>query len=171
MADGKIQIRGGKLLAANGKLTRVDSCCCGEQPPPPAPDECPDGLADCYYTDPSTFTGCANCLAPPNARCADDPGPWDGTMTASGACQWYMLACATIDGKSSGGNTPPSNVLELSGGKWLLHVYCVYDSPLPYQIPIWEGEKTTGLTPVGTYTRTGGCDTDATKEVTECGLP
>lgn len=44
MADGKIQIRGGKLLAANGKLTRVDSCCCEDLGPPEC--ECSHSLPD-----------------------------------------------------------------------------------------------------------------------------
>lgn len=149
----------------------TDPCCCGD---PSAPGWCPEGLSDCYYTDPSTFTGCANCMVPPNYRCATDPGAWDGTMTISGACSWYIPECITIDGKSSGDTATHGSALELYVGppaEWRLHVYCVNDSPLPYLIPLWEGHKTTGLTPVGTYTRTGGCDMDATKEVTECPLP
>ena len=89
-------------------------------------------------------------------------GGWNGKFGAySGTCGWWRAAegdpAKSFDGHAF--NDTLSRII-LSGSKWRMQLYCNDSSFNNYKI--WSGEKATGSTPAGTYTRTGGCETTPT---------
>jgi len=92
---------------------------------------------------------------------------WGGDFTGNtelDPCMWYPTTPADqINGHVLDGT---GSYLGLGTGVWESFIYC-FDS-LGLQVLIWSGTKSTGATPVGTYTRTGGCDDTAELVIEEC---
>jgi len=154
---GNIQFLNEKVLftAADNKVAMSADCCCA------APCTCPAGLAAGYrlvgYTD-GDLVACDSC--------DDDLSMtvWDGSFpTLISGCNWQEQSNRRINGKQAVAGADQTLKLDVEGDpvcKWIIVIYCSYPAT-----EIWAGEKTTGLSPEGTYTRTGGCDTTAELEV------
>jgi len=162
MAAGDTYLKdtdGETLLHTDGATAVHADCCCD------APCSCPSGLAACYqiadYVDASTFAACTACTN-------DNTRPWDGQFDYrefSNVCEWHWWDPAdtpliTIGGKVPGIFTPETRLwLDTENCLWKIEVYCHQGAPVDEDHLIWSGQKATGQTPIGTYTRTGGCDT------------
>jgi len=135
---------------------------------------CPEGLDSCYqitgYSD-GDLSACDDC---------DDfeSSAWDGTFPRpGGTCEWKITGVVSpnpsIDGKDirGGANGAPTRVyLDTANKKWKVEIGCdkkIGDDAYDYY-PIWHGEKASGQTPEGTYTRTSGCDTTSSLEIEAC---
>ena len=181
MTDGTVQLYGGKVLLDAGKVSLADACCCGE---PAAPCNCPcdatewaalvadgtpcHGLVAAYrikdYTDGDLSVGgtCASCDA------GGALSVWNGTFPAKGAdsrCRWLATLLENdlqTNGKKLGALT---NILNVPTPVclWRVQVYC-FQAPITSYL-MWEGTKSIGLSPVGIYTRTAGCDATSTLEI------
>ena len=154
----------GGLLKVNGALATSQNCCCGDA----APCTCPEGLGNCYqiasYTD--DFFNASGCSA-----CTDcSSGYWDGIFDFRQfptLCSWWGGQFCCIGGKYDG---DALQMLELVSVEepcyWEVKIYC---GSRPTEVLIWHGTKTTEQTPVGTYTRIGGCDAGlGSLEIEEC---
>jgi len=114
------------------------------------PDSCPTLTAD-YEIDgyvAGDLDGCAGCYDDSNA-------PWDGLYKHTNGCTWiidYGGSYSSVSDKLLG---TTSQIRFFASTKWTVNVVCYGAAG---NITIWEGEKTTGGTPVGVYTRTDGCD-------------
>ena len=108
------------------------------------------------YAD-GDFTGCSGC--PAGAATA-----WDGTFSAwqYQRCVWGFLATTRAEyavsgkkvyaGSCAGPDTSYMWLVAIASG-WEVKVAC--DSL--FASPIWQGRKTAGCSPVGTYTKHAGC--------------
>ncbi len=113
------------------------------------PESCPPGLTGEYriagYVD-GDLVACAECLDDTNA-------PWDGIFGYISSCYWEIDvggSYSSIDGKLL--DLPGENYMQLNPGvAWEIKISC-------YSAVVWQGVKTSGDDPTGTYTRTGGCD-------------
>ena len=150
--------------------------------------DCPEsGLADCYrfadYTD-GDLTGCEDCY-----DCADLPPSYsteahDGAVYKSESvdCYWYRPGLSgegkilCVDGKSAYNSEMPDEYpdelwLDTDDCVWRRRIRC-YDATANAWVVIWEGQKSEGLTPVGTYLRLpgtdGGCDGTSAMTIEEC---
>ena len=159
MAHLKKAASGHLLKNADGHLVKD----CGESP---APCEYDEDLTGDYrivgYND-GDLAGCEDCSDYEGGGAA-----WNGVFTWSGTPgYWHDPATATlkIDGKVV--NYPDSEMI------WLAHVI-EYDPECFWSIMIqctelpgtthiiWHGDKNTGGSPAGVYTRSAGCDTTET---------
>jgi len=142
MVSGALARNAGGALAAMTQAL-FEACCCA------APCSCPDGLAEEYQLVES-LTACASCTK------ASGTVEWDRVFGYVSACLWQAggMTGLLINDKDLNGT---ATVLRLNTGtcKWELFVYCMNG---PDSFLIWSGEKATGLTPAGKYTRTDGCD-------------
>jgi hypothetical protein len=87
---------------------------------------------------------------------------WDGQFGSgpTAACSW--LVYTTASGPNLGGKelfASGSDVKLVPSTKWTLVIKCAPQNPAGIAKVIWQGDKTDGDTPAGTYTRTGGCST------------
>jgi len=133
-------------------------CCCGQA----APCECPEGIEDLLYK----IVGYGvNYFDASGCQCQASASPeWDGVMdgTILGGCVFTVETPYAINGKEGTDSIDATTGVRLvdPGGDdpcyWLLSAWC-YDSESEVH-EIWSGRKYTGDTPVGRYTRTGGCD-------------
>lgn len=107
------------------------------------------GYVDNFFV--GAFGGCPSL--------AVDVSPaWDGSMSYRpwvGPCQFltdYSVSTFIVNG--GGRRVLTRAVVSIIGSRWVLRI-------LGYQggdIVVWEGEKSSGDTPVGSYVRTTGCD-------------
>jgi hypothetical protein len=145
--------RAGDLLRTTSTPYHLSTSCGGPPPPPPptpAPCTCPSGLASIYTVNGfGALAGCSQCDA------SLDPG-WPGTIYQSGAaCLWWALDPG-FDPFSVNGKTLDLSYTQLllrttvSPCRWELYIACT--STLNPTKTMWAGWKTTGSTPVGTYT-------------------
>ena len=168
----------------------------GEPPSEPCPDhDCADddpcgGEADpCTdagfatiqivdYTD-GDIGGCEDCAEPDPFL----PGTWNGVFARTGnevpsfewsesgcdgdqpACTWASCQVGEIDGKALS-----LGIVFLcpDSGTWHLIISCVEGSSFG-PLPLWKGEKATGADPLGTYTRSGGCNSGPSSLEIEAG--
>ena len=147
MADGKIQIRGGKLLAANGKLTRVDSCCCTDLGPP----EC-----DCSHSlpvGPLTIDLSGVTIVPPGgcAGIACSPSVGIPIDLYKDNCEYTTLA-----GLCVGGYEVLVVLIGFNGTNWVATAIFECTSGGATSSAIWTG-GTDPCDPTGTYTATTNC--------------
>ena len=131
----------------------------------PAPCFCPTGLATSYAIMVDGITACTNCSAG-NCSTFED---WDGTFQFLSNCRWLALNanyttwpighCFQLDDVDLS-----VAQIELNTGlcQWVLTLNCFNSSS---GNTLWQGIKTTGLTPAGTYTQTDGCSGPSTIEV------
>ena len=130
-------------------------------PPPPAPATCPPGLASVYFINgygDGEFDDCGSV-----GTCDTDPGdgyiPWDGTFAPGipSTCIWYTPAEATCIGKFDITGTQGSLSLGIIGGQQCWFISLFANGPV-VGFTLWYGQKLTGLTPDGIYTRyMGSC--------------
>jgi hypothetical protein len=151
---------GGLAPVSAGQLViNAEDCCCE----PPAPCACPDGMPAALRLAGYTDGDLAPCVG-----CADaslwDPIPhpvWDGAFT------WHPADCTWGDGPAGpwfiidGKQLRAATIwLDEAACKWRLTIECELADT-------WIGEKITGVTPVGLYSRTSGCDLTPTLEIEE----
>jgi hypothetical protein len=98
--------------------------------------------------------GCENCIDYTDAA-------WDGTFSSKlhpELCTWAASGDFTsIDDKMF---LPNQTKIWWDGTNWYIEVWCDGDM-------IWSGSRT-AVSPIGEYTRTGGCDTTGTLSIIEC---
>lgn len=84
--------------------------------------------------------------------------PWNGQFAETSACNWALAGGGAVWGGCEfiGGISPPAidGTIALTGGVWRL---IITHGSLAGNT--WEGTKTFGNSPLGIYTRTGGCAT------------
>ena len=141
----------GGLLKVNGKLATSQSCCCGVS------CTCAEGLDDCYqiasYAD--DFFDASGCSA-----CTDcSSGYWDGVFDFRQfpkACLWQGGRYSCVGGKYDGNMYQYITLINVTSVcYWEVKIYC---KDYPVEVVVWQGTKTTGLDPTGTYTYVSGCD-------------
>ena len=116
----------------------------------PAPCTCPPGLSTTYTV--SGFTSLSAC-----STCDPSTDPlWPGTLYLSGeACLWWALS-PDFNPYSINSRSLDISYTQLllnntvSPCRWELYIAC--GSLLNPTKTLWAGYKTTGTTPVGTYT-------------------
>ncbi len=189
MADGRTHFYDGKRLIVDGKTATADDCCCSSAAPLTCPCDITEWTAlvasgtPCHnlvasyqianYTDGDLQASlCTSCINSGATAWAGVFGYIRETGSSGYRCRWdgspIQPPNLSIDGKAfdNFAHHPDENTrLRLYGGKWLLKVVCdIYPGT---HSRVWEGEKTTGDTPVGVYTRTSGCDTTPTLTIEE----
>jgi hypothetical protein len=131
----------------------------------PAPCFCPANLANSYAITPNLLRACGTC---DGGNCSTQED-WDGTFQRYSTCNWQGLNanhttwpvdhCFRIDGVNL---STMSLVLDPYECQWVLTIRCFSTSS---DNTLWQGVKTTGLTPSGTYTKLTGCNGPNTMEV------
>lgn len=148
MADGKIQIRGGKLLAANGKLTRVDSCCCEDLGPP----QC--GCDHSIPAGPLTVDVSSVTIVPPGGCTGISCTPSQTELSV----YLFLVECFYEFSPVGcvGGYDVLSILVNYSSGHWL--VLMTFECTLggATEVATWTG-GTDPCDPTGTYTATTNC--------------
>lgn len=130
-----------------------------------APCFCPGNLASSYAINPQLLSACASCEG---GSCSTTES-WDGTFQQYGTCNWQGLnaqytnwtagQCFELDSK----NLSTIQIrLDPYDCQWVLTLNCFSSGG---ENTIWEGVKTTGLTPSGLYNRTNGCSLPMSLEV------
>lgn len=121
-----------------------------------APDSCPEGLAETYSID-SYFNGYLDLTACVDCAPAVGLPVWDGVFTNNEDCTWSGMIVGfakEISGKEFQ-NFEGAFDLGLSPGvAWLITFQC---GDVGTPINVWIGTKSTGASPVGVYSKTGGC--------------
>jgi len=139
-----------------------------------APTSCPTtGLVDSYriagYVNGQFAIDAAagiSAIDPPFVQ-------WTGQVDEQPvACLWQTFPGTTyaIDGSDASQARLVIMSIILSSGKWVINIErnCTTGGTCTSgTVVVWQGEKTTGQTPVGTYTRTAGFDTTATLDIEE----
>jgi len=151
MSDGLIHTYEGKVLTDSGAIATADDCCCG------CDETYNKTVRIAGYSD-GDLTGCAACQDWYSGF------GWNGTFNALSPCHFYYggsLQRISWKLTASGGDVD----ISYSSGTWTMLIVC-RDS-VGSAHTIWTGTKSGGATPVGTYTRTAGCDTTGSLEVEE----
>ena len=138
--------RAGNLLRTTGSPYHLSTGCGGS----PAPCSCTGGLGNVYTVSGfAGLSGCSGCDA------SSDP-VWDGKLYQTGtACLWWALDPG-FDPFSINGVSLDITYTQLllrttvSPCRWELYIAC--GSLVNPTKTMWAGWKTTGSTPVGTYT-------------------
>jgi hypothetical protein len=122
-------------------------------------------VKDCYRIkdyDPNLTFNVSGCTS----NTSSEP-PWDGSLENDdpSICTWY----GNLGGSPSIQERQVSNLLLRAHPVecWILEIQLTYShGPSPM---LWRGTKSSGSTPAGVYTRTGGCSTGPeTLEIEEC---
>ena len=137
-------------------------------------------FAACYrivdYEDGVTLQiggACANCQ-----NSSDDP--WAGdfpvpvAFPVTGQCRWEVLGrdiqLQSIDGKHLKQRTrgePDSYIIGKPSAGWSMIIKCGWTF-ITDEYTIWSGTKGPSASPVGTYTRSAGCDATEQLEIEAC---
>lgn len=126
------------------------------------PSSCPSGLSDLYrIVDISALVACPTCIS----EC-ENVRPWDGHFAVAisiAPCVWHAQ---NRDGFGESENeclqvnsvdlAISSLSLDSTPSRWSISINCNETDGID---SIWFGEKSTGLTPAGFYTRISGCST------------
>ena len=102
MADGKVQLYGGKVLRDGGLVAIADACCCGtliyrlapcvESADPPHCDDCEAGTTPKFLTvvvsDLNPSTDCYNYAHSHSAKMTGDPFSATWVLDHDGGCWW-----------------------------------------------------------------------------------
>ena len=187
--DGKI------VVDATGKPVVCETCPCDEDAPCICPEGLAAYYRLKDYSDGDLSVGgdCSVCTdaIPSDAWFAQWGQPrwaytfpaWDGTFYLAPSpfeCWWFPSNSLSISGKIASwvSGTGSGTALLLwsdSSCYWELTIICY---AVKWQYPgwfsgggggtIWTGKKRIGVTPVGVYERTFGCDVTSTLEIEAC---
>lgn len=140
--DGKV------LFDRFGRISFCANCECGARNDLPAPAAWPDDvtLPSCVAVMKTNFTACVGCV--------------DTDTEGSLPIELYQDTESYTVPNDVVHRLPDDDyvveaTITLVASKWTLIVQC-FDGVTASDL--WTGEKDTGLSPIGTYIRTGGCD-------------
>ncbi len=159
MTDHLKHSTSGHLLRNDGGHL-VHACQVGD-----APCLCPENLAGSYAINPGALETCVSCIG---GNCSTTV-TWDGTFQLYSACNWIGLnadqttwtpgQCLQLDGVNLS-NTQLR--LDPYNCYWIITIACFNGAS---ENTLWQGTKTTGSTPSGTYSKITGCVDMSTLQV------
>lgn len=163
MASGVIQQYEGGILRDTGAIAGHEDCCCDR-----APSVCPGGLANNYQISnyiPTLLSPCDACAV------GTYDNYWDGLFVVYGSCSWvpghFLAGTGMLIGNrrlAAAGGSPSSELfLDTAERRWVLRIVC--SGPFGEKCVVWEGFKTDGATPEGTYSRDNGNDATASIDI------